>query len=77
LPNQFFFSPFLIFSSFLNVNGTLFFVAMQSVFTWDDFILSNMSLEVGQPVAVAAMTQVKLCPYDEEEAAIWFRLIKA
>ncbi len=36
-----------------------------------------MSLEVGQPVvAAAAMTQVKLCPYDEEESAIWF-LIKA
>jgi hypothetical protein len=36
-----------------------------------------MSLEVGQPVvAAAATTQVKLCPYDEEEPAIWF-LIKA
>jgi hypothetical protein len=36
-----------------------------------------MSLEVGQPIAAAAMTQVKLCPYDEEEPAIWFCLIKA
>jgi hypothetical protein len=30
-----------------------------------------------QPVAVAATTQVKLCPYDEEEPHIWFRLIEA
>ncbi len=37
----------------------------------------NMSVEVGQPVAAAAMTQVKLCPYDEEEPAIWFHLIEA
>ncbi len=29
------------------------------------------------PVAAAATTQVKLCPYDEEEAHIWFRLIEA
>jgi hypothetical protein len=28
-----------------------------------------MSLEVGQPVTVAAMTQVKLCRYDKEEPA--------
>ncbi len=26
---------------------------------------------------VAATSQVKLCPYDEEELAIWFRLIEA
>ncbi len=31
----------------------------------------------GQTVAAAASTQVKLCPYDEEEPAIWFRLIRA
>jgi hypothetical protein len=36
-----------------------------------------MSLEVGQPEAMAAMTQVKLCPYDEEEPAIWFHFIEA
>jgi hypothetical protein len=30
-----------------------------------------------QPVAVAATTQVKLCPYYEEEPHIWFRLIEA
>jgi hypothetical protein len=30
-----------------------------------------------QPVAAAATTQVKLCPYDEEEPHIWFRLIEA
>jgi hypothetical protein len=36
-----------------------------------------MSLEVGQNEAMAATTQVKLCPYDEEEPAIWFHLIEA
>jgi hypothetical protein len=36
-----------------------------------------MSVEVGQPVTAAATTQVKLCPYDEEEPAIWFCLIEA
>jgi hypothetical protein len=30
-----------------------------------------------QPVAAAATSQVKLCPYDAEEPHIWFRLIKA
>jgi hypothetical protein len=30
-----------------------------------------------QPVAAAATSQVKLCPYDEEEPHIWFRLIEA
>ncbi len=30
-----------------------------------------------QSVTAAATTQVKLCPYDEEEPAIWFRLIEA
>jgi hypothetical protein len=29
------------------------------------------------PVAAAATAQVKLCPYDEEEPYIWFRLIEA
>jgi hypothetical protein len=29
------------------------------------------------PVAAAATAQVKLCPYNEEEPHIWFRLIKA
>jgi hypothetical protein len=36
-----------------------------------------MSVEVGQPVTAAAMTQVTLCSYDEKEPAIWFCLIKA
>jgi hypothetical protein len=36
-----------------------------------------MSLKVGQPVAAAATTQVKFCPYDEEKLAIWFCLIEA
>ncbi len=33
--------------------------------------------ELTHPVAAAATTQVKLCPYDEEEPHIWFRLIEA
>jgi hypothetical protein len=33
--------------------------------------------DLTHPVAAAATTQVKLCPYDEEEPHIWFRLIKA
>jgi hypothetical protein len=31
----------------------------------------------GQTIAAAASTQVYLCPYDEEEPAIWFCLIEA
>jgi hypothetical protein len=30
-----------------------------------------------QPIAAEATSQVKLCPYDEEEPDIWFRLIEA
>jgi nicotinic acid mononucleotide adenylyltransferase len=30
----------------------------------------------GQTVAAAATSQVKLCPYNEEEQAIWFHLIE-
>ncbi len=33
--------------------------------------------DLTSPVAAAAMSQVKLCPYDEEEPHIWFRLIEA
>jgi hypothetical protein len=33
--------------------------------------------DLATPVAAAATAQVKLCPYDEEEPHIWFRLIKA
>ncbi len=29
------------------------------------------------PISAATTTQVKLCPYDEEEPYIWFRLIEA
>jgi hypothetical protein len=36
-----------------------------------------MSLEVSQRVAAATTSQVKLCPCDEEELAIWFLLIEA
>jgi hypothetical protein len=35
------------------------------------------SEDLTYPVATAATTQVKLCPYDEEEPHIWFRLIEA
>jgi hypothetical protein len=33
--------------------------------------------DLATPVAAAATAQVKLCPNDEEEPHIWFRLIKA
>jgi hypothetical protein len=33
--------------------------------------------ELTTPVAAPATSQVKLCPYDEEEKHLWFRLIKA
>ncbi len=37
-----------------------------------------MNLEdLTSPVTAAATAQVKLCPYDEEEPHIWFRLIEA
>jgi hypothetical protein len=41
-------------------------------------VASNMPQnDLVQPVAAAATSQVKLCPYDEEEPHIWFRLIEA
>jgi hypothetical protein len=33
--------------------------------------------DLTHPVAAAATSQVKLCPYDREEPHIWFRLIEA
>ncbi len=37
-----------------------------------------MAQQVSQDLAAAAApSEVKLCPYDEEEPAIWFRLIEA
>jgi hypothetical protein len=40
--------------------------------------LANMTREdLNSPVAAAATALVKLCPYDEEEPHIWFRLIEA
>jgi hypothetical protein len=40
--------------------------------------LANMTHgDLNSPVAAAATALVKLCPYDEEEPHIWFRLIKA
>ncbi len=42
-----------------------------------DFPENMPATDNGQTVVVAASTQVKLCPYDEEEPAIWFCLIEA
>jgi hypothetical protein len=33
--------------------------------------------DLATPVAALATAQVKLCPYNEEEPHIWFRLIEA
>jgi hypothetical protein len=33
--------------------------------------------DLTHPVAAAAASQDKLCPFDEEEPHIWFRLIEA
>ncbi len=33
--------------------------------------------DLTSPVAAAATSQIKLCPYHEEEPLIWFRLIEA
>ncbi len=33
--------------------------------------------DLTSPVTAAATSQLKLCPYDEEEPHIWFRLIEA
>jgi hypothetical protein len=63
-------------------------VATQFVSSWDNLstiwispafsIPSNMSQNnLTHPVTEAAITRVKLCPYDEEEPHIWFRLIEA
>jgi hypothetical protein len=42
------------------------------------FNLANTTHEdLTSPVAAAATSQVKRCPYDEEEPHIWFCLIKA
>jgi hypothetical protein len=40
--------------------------------------LANMTCDdLTSPVTAAATAQVKLCPFDEEEPHIWFRLIEA
>ncbi len=64
-------------------------VASNSYSTWDECPsnlgtlptfseLANMTRgNLTSPVAAAATAQVKLCPYDEEEPYIWFRLIEA
>jgi hypothetical protein len=41
------------------------------------FRLSKHGFNLVQPVAAAVTSQVKLCPYDEEEPHIWYRLIEA
>jgi hypothetical protein len=41
-------------------------------------VSSNIAhIHLIQPVAEAATSQVKLCPYNEEKPHIWFRLIEA
>ncbi len=64
-------------------------VATNSYSSWDECLsnlwtlptfseISNMSRDdLTTPVDTAATAQVKLCPYDEEEAHIWFHLIEA
>ncbi len=42
-----------------------------------DFTHNMSDTDNGQTVTAAASTQVKLCPYDEEEPAVWFHLIEA
>jgi hypothetical protein len=39
--------------------------------------LNHLENYLVQPVTAAATTQVKLCPYDDEEPHIWFGLIEA
>ncbi len=39
------------------------------------FTKTCLTLQNAQTIAVTAASQVKLCPYDEEEPAIWFCLI--
>jgi hypothetical protein len=68
---------------------TIFIVAAIFCSSWDEsptnlWILPvfsdfpSMALDdLVQPVAAAVTSQVKLCPYDEEEPHIWFRLIEA
>ncbi len=61
--------------------GNIFLVSFHLSTLWISPVLSvspNMSQNyLVQPFAVAATTQVKLYPYDEEEPHIWFRLIEA
>jgi hypothetical protein len=64
-------------------------VATNSYSSWDECLsnlwtlptfseISNMSRDdLTTPVDTAATAQVKLCPYNEEEAPIWFHLIEA
>jgi hypothetical protein len=64
-------------------------VAAPFISSWDEglstlWILPAFSVSFNmsqndpvQPVAAATTSQVKHCPYDEEELHIWFRLIEA
>jgi hypothetical protein len=45
---------------------------------WADTTFVNTSTMIQEVSQLAvATTQVKLCPYDEEDPAIWFCLIEA
>ncbi len=39
--------------------------------------MPTFSKPLTTPIAAVATAQVKLCPYDEEEPHIWFRLLEA
>jgi hypothetical protein len=64
-------------------------VASNFCSSWDEYLANlwilptfsdpqNMSCDdLTSPVAVAATSQVKLCPYNEEEPHIWFCLMEA
>jgi hypothetical protein len=64
-------------------------VATNSYSSWDECpsnlktlpasseLLNMTRGDLTHPVAAAATTQVKLCPYDEEKPHIWFRHIEA
>jgi hypothetical protein len=63
-------SPFLV-SSWVNFPAVAW-AAPSFVFSQN-----GSHSDYAQTIAAAATSQVKLCPYDEEEPAIWFRLIEA
>jgi hypothetical protein len=62
-------SPFL----FLPGNNALQLLGLPSHLFFSHNIAQS---DNGQTIVAAATSQVKLCPFDEEELAIWFRLIE-